>query len=153
MENKKFVRIQSQKTIQVTAGLNHQDNTNEDAHVPDRLKISSMWPKALVLIRAGAHLYPSEIVEWPTVKALEKDNIITIGAFVDKADEETELKKDELVRGLKAIGAYNEPEVQEEVKEEVKPVVEETKVETESKPDVSTLAEKLSAMRLSDIAK
>lgn len=75
----KQVRIQSTVTITVTPGLHHKDVTNKDAHIPDRLKVSPLWPKATVMIRQGANYYPAEIVEWPTVKALEKDGILTIG--------------------------------------------------------------------------
>lgn len=93
--NKPFVRIQSDKTIRVTPGLQHLDVTNPDAHVPDRLKISPSWPKSMVLIEAGAHVYPSEITEWPTVRALAKDKILTIGEYLDspqdKAAEQAEV--------------------------------------------------------------
>lgn len=85
---KKYVRIHSKRTIQVTSGLQHNDVTNPDAHVPDRLKVSPSWPKCLVIISQGSHLYPSEIVDWPTVKALAKDKILTIGEFTDTLDEE-----------------------------------------------------------------
>lgn len=83
----KQVRIQSTITITVTPGLHHKDVTNKDAHIPDRLKVSPLWPKATVMIRQGAHYYPAEIVEWPTVKALEKDGILTIGQIEDAEGE------------------------------------------------------------------
>lgn len=82
----KFVQIQSDVTIRVTTGLQNKDVTNPDAHVPDRLKINPEWPKYQVLIKQGAHKYPAEIAEWPTVKALAKDKIITIGS-VSELDE------------------------------------------------------------------
>lgn len=85
---KPYVRIQSNITIRVTAGLQNLDVTNPDAHVADRLKISPTWPKSIVLIEAGAHTYPSEIIEWPTVQALAKDKILTIGELLDKPDAE-----------------------------------------------------------------
>lgn len=83
-----FVRIQSTKTINVTMGLHNQDVTNPDAHIPDRLKVNPLWPKLTVLIREGVHWYPSEIAEWPTVKALANDKILTIGEFSDNCDTE-----------------------------------------------------------------
>lgn len=83
-----LIRIQSNKTIQVTCGLEHQDVTNPDAHVPDRLKVSAEWPKCMVLIKAGVAEYPAEIAEWPTVKALAKDKILTIGEVVEPVTEE-----------------------------------------------------------------
>ena len=83
-----LIRIQSTKTIQVTCGLEHQDVTNPDAHVPDRLKVSAEWPKCMVLIKAGVGEYPAEIAEWATVKALAKDKIITIGEAIEATTDE-----------------------------------------------------------------
>lgn len=82
----KFVQIQSNTTIKVTTGLQNKDVTNPDAHVPDRLKVNPEWPKAQILIRQGVHRYPVEISEWPTVKALAKDKVLTIGAISDVED-------------------------------------------------------------------
>ena len=105
MKVKPYVRIQSEKTIQVTCGLQNQDVTNPDAHVADRLKISPMWPQCTVLIHQGAHVYPSEIAEWPTVKALANDKILTIGEYLDSADEKTEAKKTELTQNIDNMNA------------------------------------------------
>ena len=159
MENRKpYVRIQSQQTIRVTVGLNNQDNTNPDAHVADRLKISSLWPKAMMVINVGAHLYPSEIIDWPTVRALEKDGVITIGSFEDTAGADVVKKREELLRGLKSIGAYEEPKVEKVVEDDSKavapginPTTGEVIEETEVEP--KTLAERIGAIHLSDIAK
>lgn len=85
---KKFVRIQSERTIMVTAGLQNMDVTNKDAHVADRLKISPMWPKTTCLIKKGAYWYPAEITLWNTVKNLAKDKILTIGEMSDTCDED-----------------------------------------------------------------
>lgn len=79
----KLVQIQSNITVKVTAGLQCQDVTNPDAHVADRLKVAPLWPKHTILIRQGAHNYPAEIKEWPTVKALAKDKVLTIGQEFD----------------------------------------------------------------------
>lgn len=86
-ERKAFVRIQSSQTINVTCGLQNKDVTNPDAHVPERLKINPLWPKCTVLIKEGAHWYPSEIVDWPTVKTLQDEDILTIGEFSDEPNE------------------------------------------------------------------
>lgn len=162
MEFKKpYVRIQSQQTIRVTVGLNNQDNTNVDAHVPDRLKVSSLWPKAMIVINQGAHLYPSEITEWQTVKALEKDGIITIGSFEDTADEEVVKKREELLRNLEAIGAYKKPVVEEpkaetEDNRPVEEIIKDGSAELEKETEVEepkSLADRIGAIRLSDIAK
>lgn len=116
MANQKpYVRIQSSKTINVTAGLQLQDVTNKDAHVPDRLKVNPLWPKATVLIREGAGIYPSEIATWPTVQALAKDKILTIGEYLDSASESEQAVKATLKSGLDEIKAS-----QEAAKNEVK---------------------------------
>lgn len=97
--NKKYVNIQSQININVTCGLNFEDVTNPDAHIPDRLKISPKWPTCTVFIKQGVHQYPSEIVEWKTVKALKEGKLITIGDYVDEVDsenKEAEIKKREI---------------------------------------------------------
>ena len=100
---KAYVRIHSNKTIRVTCGLQNKDVTNPDAHVPDRLKVSPSWPTCCVIISSGSHLYPSEIAEWHTVKALAKEKVLTIGDFTDDDSEEPEVasKKETLVNNLK----------------------------------------------------
>lgn len=86
----KFVRIQSEVTIKVTTGLQNKNETDYDAHIPDRLKVSPEWPKHTVLIRKGAHKYPAEIAEWPSVKALANDKVLTIGETTEVAESELE---------------------------------------------------------------
>ena len=93
---KPFVRIQSSITIRVTAGLQYEDVTNADAHVADRLKINSMWTQGMCVVEKGTHVYPSEITSWPTVKALVKDGLFTIGEYLDEADEKVQEKKSDL---------------------------------------------------------
>lgn len=88
----KFVQIQSSTTIRVTTGLQNKDVTNPDAHVPDRLKVNPLWPKHMVLIKAGIGYYPVEIKDWPSVKKLAEDKVITIGQEVDKEPDEKESK-------------------------------------------------------------
>ena len=106
-ETKAFVRIQSNVTINVTMGLQNQDVTNADAHVPDRLKVNPLWPKLTVLIRQGVHWYPSEIAEWPTVKALVEDKVLTIGEFSDSCEEqeETQATRDALKANVDNMNA------------------------------------------------
>lgn len=103
MSQKPYVRIHSSVTINVTPGLQNQDVTNKDAHVPDRLKVSPLWPKLTVLIQAGEGIYPSEIANWPTVKALEHDKVLTIGQFLDNADADAEKTKTELTQSIANI--------------------------------------------------
>lgn len=89
IKKSKYVKIQSKMTITVTSGLQYRDITNKDAHVPDRLKIASIWPKKVVLIKEGQHWYPEVIVKWNTVKKLANQGILTIGEKSDNipADE------------------------------------------------------------------
>lgn len=99
---KAFVKIQSTKTINVAPGLQAVDNTLTDLHVVDRLKVSASWPRACVLIRRGVFWYPSEIVEWPAVKALSNDNIITIGEESDTPGE-VAISKEEVQAKLEEV--------------------------------------------------
>lgn len=117
--NKPYVRIQSSKTLNVTAGLQHQDVTNKDAHVPDRLKVNPLWPRSVVLIREGAGIYPSEIVDWPTVKSLQKDGILTIGELLDTASEVEQKVKTDLQNNMKDVAARIE-QAKQDVKQESK---------------------------------
>ena len=93
---KEYVIIQSKVNIKVVPGLYYEDVTNADAHVPDRLKISAVWPKMSILIKEGVGTYPSYITEWPTVKALTNEKIITIGMYTDSADNEEVIAKQKL---------------------------------------------------------
>lgn len=74
----KFIRIQSIVTINVTSGLSHQDVTEPNQPIPNRLKVNPMWTKTTVLVRKGVGVYPAEIKEWPVVQALVKDKVFTI---------------------------------------------------------------------------
>lgn len=73
-----MITINSTETITVFSGLGNKDVTNADAHVPDRLKVSPTWPKESVQILKGVHEYEDYIKEWPAVKALIKDKILTV---------------------------------------------------------------------------
>lgn len=110
----KFVQIQSSVTIRVTTGLQNKDVTNPDAHVADRLKVNPEWPKHQVLIQAGAHRYPAEIVEWPSVKALATDKILTIGS-IEEVDESNldELEQKDLNTVSEATKEFKMPNVEQ----------------------------------------
>ena len=118
---KDYVQIQSDITIMVTCGLQYQNVTNPDAHVPDRLKINAEWPKMSVLIQKGQHVYPSEISTWNTVKALEKDKVLTIGRFLDVSeieDESVKTVKSDLSRAINEYEAKTKSKLKEkEVKD------------------------------------
>lgn len=98
-----LIRIQSKVTINVTPGLQGKDVTNPDAHIPDRLKVSPEWTRCTVLIKAGVGTYPAEIAEWNTVKALVKDEIITIGGFEDAKTEEQQKEVETFERKIDSV--------------------------------------------------
>ena len=124
-----FVRIQSTKTIQVTCGLDFQDFTNYESDIANRLKVSPSWPKAMVLIREGVGNYPKQIVEWPTVQALIKDNIITIGEDVEETNEEKIHEAEELAQNLEEIKPKRQRRSRKKLDDIAEDQVEEEKVE------------------------
>ena len=77
--------------------LQYKDLTNAKSQLPNRLKVGSDWPKLTVLIKQGQHIYPSEIAEWETVKALQNDGVLTIGAFIDDPNDTEVVKMKETV--------------------------------------------------------
>ena len=83
---KKFVRIQSDIDIVVTAGLQSINMSNRDAHVADRLNVKSAWVGTRVLITKGTGYYPAEIKTWDSVQALAKDKLLTVGEESDTVD-------------------------------------------------------------------
>lgn len=83
----KFIRIQSNRTIEVTEGLQSIDMTNRDAHVPDRFRVASAWVQTRVLIREGVGYYPAIIKDWGSVVALQKDGVLTLGEETDECDD------------------------------------------------------------------
>lgn len=87
---KKFVRIQSDINIEVTAGLQSIDMTNRDAHVPDRLRVAPAWVQTRVMIKKGSGVYPACVQDWDSVKALAKNGLLTVGTETDEGDEEAE---------------------------------------------------------------
>ena len=90
---KKFVRIQSDVDIVVSAGLQSINMSNKDAHIADRLNVKSAWVGTRVLIKKGPGYYPSEIAKWDSVLALAKDKLLTIGEDVDEIPGTEEEKK------------------------------------------------------------
>ena len=96
-EKKEYVYIQSTTSIVVTAGLQCKDETVDNPGIQNRLKVSPVWPKLKFMIKAGRHIYPALIIEWPTVKALCRDGILTIGEYTDEPnDSEFKAKVDDL---------------------------------------------------------
>lgn len=95
---KEYVYIQSTMSIVITAGLQNEDVTNVDAHVPDRLKVNPVWPKLRIMIKNGRHIYPKLITQWSSVKALVNDGVLTIGEEVDSPND---VKMEEKTADLK----------------------------------------------------
>lgn len=83
----KFIRIQSERTITVTEGLQSIDMTNRDAHVPDRFRVASAWVQTSVQILKGVGYYPSILKDWGSVKALVADGTFTLGEETDNVDD------------------------------------------------------------------
>lgn len=100
---KAFITIHSNINITVTPGLQSTDHTYKDSNIPDRLKISPRWSSCLVDIKEGQHIYPSEIVDWPSVQSLVNKKVFTLGAYVDSENEEDLKAKKEVVDKLKEI--------------------------------------------------
>ena len=86
-ENKAYVKIQSSMTIRVASGHQYQDFTKKDSDIPNRLKVAPKWQDCMCLIKQGQHVYPAEIADWHSVKALQSNGTLTIGAFVDSVDD------------------------------------------------------------------
>ena len=85
---KKFVRIQSDREIEVYEGLQYIDMTNPDAHVADRLRVSSAWVQTRVHVKQGTGYYPACVQNWAVVKNLRDKGIFTIGEELDEVDDE-----------------------------------------------------------------
>lgn len=85
---KKYIRVQSEKDIDVTEGLQAIDMTNKDAAVADRLRVAGAWIQTRIPIRKGAHDYPAVIQNWPSVKSLVNCGVITLGVESDETTEE-----------------------------------------------------------------
>ena len=117
------VRIQSSMTITVTSGLQCNDVTNKDAHIPDRLKVAPEWPKYSIQIMQGVGDYPAEIANWNTVKALVEAGVMTISESANEAKEEDMAKvealnaKKEENQGKRGKNAKSLDELVEEAEE------------------------------------
>ena len=85
---KKFVKITNiSNGVQVSPDLRSINTTNYRSPTADRLKVKPAWTRFRVIIKTGTHYYPSVITKWESVKSLEKNNLITIGAETDTCDE------------------------------------------------------------------
>lgn len=103
---KRFIRIQSTKTIMVAPGLQVINVTNKDAHIENRLKVNSVWQNARVKIMSGVAYYPSCIKDWPSVKKLADLSILSISEETnDIKDEGMKIAAEALERKLVAADA------------------------------------------------
>lgn len=108
MALKKFVQITSTINIEVYASLEAIQIVTGGNLKGDRLNARSGWAKIRVLLTAGTSWYPSEILNWESVKRLAAKEIITIGKQDDTisnpetlAKAEAELKA--IVKGKKDV--------------------------------------------------
>lgn len=85
---KKFIRIQSDRNINVNAGLRSINMSNKDAHVADRLNVAQQWTGTRVLIKQGVAYYPAVIATWSAVKKLADLHILSFGEETDTVPAE-----------------------------------------------------------------
>lgn len=113
---KKFVRIQSTKTISVTPGLLNINATDEDSKATEKLTIRQMWSGMTVQIKEGVGYYPSVVAQWNDTKALCAKGIFTVGESVDEVPENFAKEANAIDEKLsKTIRAYdNAKKVQEQ---------------------------------------
>lgn len=107
---KKYVFIQSDRTINVTSGLEIKDITNPSLPIKDNLKVKPLWPKTTVQILQGRHLYPSIVANFNTVKTLINNKVLTIGEFTNDITEDYEriAKLDKQLKSLIETQEVNE---------------------------------------------
>lgn len=107
---KKYVLITSTITIEVTRDLGSVNLTNPTAPMADKLNVKPAWVPFRYLIKAGTYYYPAQIKNWKTVKALESDRLLTIGAETDNCGNtpKDEVEKiDEAINKMKNADARN----------------------------------------------
>lgn len=113
----RFVQISSTITITVTGPILYLDRTNTQSLATERLNIQEMSSGLKCQILQGNGYYPSCILEWNTVKALQKAGKFVIGATTDTVtDEKAIAEADRLEReysrleaaGLKVPGKKEE---------------------------------------------
>lgn len=115
---KDYVKIQSKKTINVTEGLPYQNFTKKDSDIPNRMKIAPVWPKKTITIKEGTHFYPSEIVEFNSVKKLEELEIITIDTRDYTIENVPQTEKSECLAMKKKVAKPNETKKTTKTKKE-----------------------------------
>lgn len=114
---KRFIRIQSSKNINVTAGLQSIDMSNKDAHVADRLNISQVWTGTRVLIKEGVGYYPAVINTWPAAKKMAELNILSFGEMTDECPEQYKEYAEELEKKLELAETNYKRRVEQTLKD------------------------------------
>lgn len=115
----KYVFIHSNRTINVTTGLQFVNKTNNNLRVENNYKIKPVWPTMIVRLLEGRHLYPAIVANFKSVESLKKAKIISIAEYVDEipADEDVARIK-EIEKRLRPL--INEMENEKAKKEEKK---------------------------------
>lgn len=113
MALKKYVQITSTMNIEVYASIEAIPVITSANASGDRMNAKSGWAKIRVLLTAGTSWYPSEILNWPAVKALAGKEILTIGIQADTITNPDTLKKAEaqaaaIAKGKKAVDLEKE---------------------------------------------
>lgn len=98
MAFKKFVQINSSINIEVYASLEAIPVITGNNMSGNRLNAKSGWAKIRVMLTVGSTWYPSEILNWESVKKLAAKEIITIGKQDDTISNPEVLAKAEAMR-------------------------------------------------------
>lgn len=99
-----YVKISSNRTYFVYPDLSYYDRTlNATDANPNKLRVSPNWVRKEIKIRTGIHWYPSEIVDWGTVKSLSADAKITIGEMSAKGDADADKAASDLHKAVNDI--------------------------------------------------
>lgn len=114
----KFITIDSKIDITVTNGLLNADKTNYGSKIGNNLNVVPLWTRNAVKIKKGKHLYPAEIADWTTVKALDANSTFTIGREEDNGSEEEEAMLKEFLESNASIAAELEPKRKRKKSEE-----------------------------------
>ena len=131
MALKKFVQITSTMNIEVYASLQALETVTGNNMTGNRLNAKSGWAKIRVLVTAGTSWYPSEILNWPAVKALAGKEIFTIGIQSDTITNPETLKKAEAQRATILKGQKDVEREKERMAKTKKVEAEQLKLDTE----------------------
>ena len=83
----KYVFIHSNRTINVTSGLQFVNKTNNNLRIENNYKIKPVWPTMIVRLLEGRHLYPAIVATFKSVESLKKAKIVSIAEYVDEIPE------------------------------------------------------------------